>query len=293
MKFLFAIAFALTMLTHCPVAHAEEPQTLRVMSFNIRYGLARDGDNHWKHRKDLVVETIKAYGPDVLGTQENLGFQAEYLVDKLGYSIFGRSRQVEDSGSGEQCAILFRAERFDQLAGGHLWLSETPDVPGSKSWDSSLPRMATWVRLWDKSNSANIFVINTHFDHRGSNARLESAKLLYEFVKANAKYPIILTGDFNTPIDSSPYKELFPESALIVDTYRAKQVAVSAEKTPSKGEGTFSGFTGRTDSARIDWIGASPQFRILEAAIDRQEFSGRYPSDHYPVTSVLQLQESP
>src|SRR5205085_9690551 len=110
---------------------------LRVMSYNIRYGTAADGDNHWDKRKEFLVETIKAFGPDLLGTQETLGFQRDYLAEKLsGYDVLGVGRD-DGKEKGEMAALYFKRSRFEKLDGGHFWLSETPDQPRSKSWDTA------------------------------------------------------------------------------------------------------------------------------------------------------------
>ena len=128
---------------------SSEMTSLKVMSFNIRLGVAKDGPNEWAKRKDLVVSTIRNFEADVVGTQETFDFQANYLSDQMPeFTYAGRSRQAD--GKGEHCGILFRNSRFQKLIEGHFWLSETPDQPGSKGWDSSYPRMATWLKLWDQ-----------------------------------------------------------------------------------------------------------------------------------------------
>ena len=259
--------------------------TIRVMSFNIRYGLANDGENRWEKRNWLVAKTVTKFDPDLLGTQETMGFQAEYLERELKeYSYFGRSRMKTPN---EHCGIYFKKSRFTQLAGGHFWLSESPEVPESKSWDSSLPRMATWVLLNDKENedAPAILFVNTHFDHRGKVARLESAKLIRKRIaklRTIADQPMtIVTGDFNTAEASEPYQAFLEGNEDLVDTYRV------VHETVEDNEGTFNGFRGRSAGSRIDWILASPRWKTLEAAIDRTEENGQYPSDHYPVTAVL------
>lgn len=259
------------------------------MSFNIRYGAADDGENHWKKRNWLVAETIKNFDPDLLGTQETLKFQADYLRGQLkAYTYFGRSRMKTPN---EHCGIFFKKKRFTQLAGGHFWLSESPDVVESKSWDSSLPRMASWVLLSDNTQADEpgqrpILFINTHFDHRGQVARLEAAKVIRERIKSLVRIAnqphVIITGDFNTPEGSEPYQAFFEDESLsLVDTYRA------VHPTRTENEGTFNGFQGRTDGGRIDWILASGELAIEQAAIDSNNENGRYPSDHFPVTAVL------
>lgn len=258
---------------------------IRVMSFNLRYGAADDGDDRWEKRNWLVAKTIKKFNPDLLGTQETLRFQAEYLEREMdGYTYFGRSRMKTPN---EHTGIFFKTSRFTQLAGGHFWLSETPDIPESKSWDSSLPRMASWVLLGDKQDESapSILFVNTHFDHRGAQARLEAARLIRERIaklSAIANHPVtIVTGDFNTAEGSEPYKAFLDGNDDLVDTYR------QTHADPNSEEGTFNGFRGRTSGARIDWIFASRRLRTLDAQIDRSKEDDRYPSDHFPVTAVL------
>jgi len=255
-----------------------------VMSFNIRYGTAKDGENHWDKRKEFVAETIQEVNPDLLGTQECLGFQRDFLARHLpGYEVHAAARE-DGKEKGEMCAIFFRAERFEKLDGGHFWLSETPQVPGSKSWDSSLTRMASWVKLKDKqaADAWPIVFINTHFDHRGANARFESAKLIREKITQFAEADVILTGDFNAGEGSKPYGAMFADDSPLVDTYRIAH----PEKKP--GEGTFSGFeVQNTGGARIDWIGATRGWKVNEAKILTNHRDGRTPSDHLPVTATL------
>lgn len=263
----------------------QEPDTLRVMSFNIRYGMAQDGDNHWDKRKQNLVTTITDFDPDLLGTQETLQFQADYIGEHLsGYTYFGRSRMKTPN---EHCGIFYKSERFTWLAGGHFWLSETPEIPESKSWDSSLPRMVSWVLLSDNLQEAAppILFVNTHFDHRGQEARQRSSELIRQRIddlQAMADKPqVIVTGDFNTGADSPPYQALLQDNNQLVDTYRV------AHPEPTQDEGTFGGFGGETGGARIDWLLVSPTLKVLSADIERRNFDGRDPSDHFPITAVL------
>ena len=261
------------------------------MSFNLRYGTARDGQNHWDNRRDFVAETIAAYDPDLLGTQETLGFQKEFLAESMpAYTAIGVGRDRGDD-SGEMTAIFFKTDRFEKVDEGHFWLSETPEIPGSISWDSSLTRMASWVVLKDRRGSSDrpILFINTHFDHKGEVAREQSATLIRKQATSIGKgCDIVLTGDFNAGVDSKPYQNLFGASSadsalpLFVDTYRL------AKPTDAARQATFSGF--KADvlvGARIDWIAIAGEWEILTAGIDRTSREGRSPSDHYPVTATL------
>jgi endonuclease/exonuclease/phosphatase family metal-dependent hydrolase len=282
LRLLTAVQFLLVIATGTLLA-AGPQAPLKVMSFNVRYGTANDGKDAWPERRDLVVRTIQAYGPDLLGTQEMLPFQAQYIHSKLpDYEYFGWSR--DESNDGEQCGIYVRKERFKVVESGQFWLSDTPETKFSKSWDSSLPRVLTWIRIEDRRNQNQpLLFANTHFDHRGIQARLNSAILCRgKLQELAAGLPVLLTGDFNCGSESAPAKELLKDTQLI-DSYSA--VSHSAEESV----GTFHGFHGKPGRDRIDWILLSPALKTLEAAIDRTNESGRYPSDHFPVTAIVAL----
>lgn len=262
---------------------------VKVVSFNIRFGTANDGENHWDKRRTFLIETIKSLNPDLLGTQETLGFQRDYLAKELAdYAHLGVGRD-DGKEKGEMMALYYRRTRFEQLESGHFWLSETPEVVGSKSWDSSLPRMATWVKLSDKTqpSAPKLLFLNTHFDHRGGTARLESAKLIRKKInELGTGCSVVITGDFNTDQKSPPYEALFApidgQQSYVLDTYRAKH----PERKDN--EGTFSGFdAAAVKGPRIDWIGVSRDWKIQSAEIDRTQRDGRTPSDHFPITATL------
>jgi len=270
---------------------AGQSDEIRVMSFNIRYGTANDGENHWNKRKEFLLETIKSFDPDLLGTQETLGFQRDYLASNLpGYDVLGVGRD-DGRERGEMTALFFRRERFEKIDGGHFWLSETPDRPGSVSWDSSLTRMVSWVRLRDRhlSNDGQLVFFNTHFDHRGVQARIESARLLRSRIdQIGNKANVIVTGDFNAGEGSEPYNELFgPDDtgpSPLRDAFRF------ANPQRKDDEGTFSGFrAGPRSGQRIDWIGISQRWQVIKSEIDRTSRDGHTPSDHFPVTAVLRI----
>jgi endonuclease/exonuclease/phosphatase family metal-dependent hydrolase len=204
------------------------------------------------------------------------------------YDVLGVGRD-DGKEQGEMTALYFKRARFEKLDGGHFWLSETPDQPGSKSLDASLTRMVTWVKLRDRRDpkAKPVMFFNTHFDHRGVQARVESARLLRRRVAEAAKTcRVIVTGDFNAGEDSEPYRAFFGQEsgppAPVMDAYRKLHPQKAAN------EGTFSSFkAGSTSGPRIDWIGAGAAWQVLEAGIDRTERAGRTPSDHFAVYAVL------
>ena len=262
-------------------------EPIRVMSVNVRYGTAPDGANAWPNRRDLLMRTIRAFDPDLLGAQEALAFQCDELRGELsGHAFIGVGR---DDGKlkGEFSPIFYRADRFERIDSGQFWLSETPDVAGSKSWDSAFPRLATWMRLRDRrSGGRELLYVNTHWDHAGPHARLHAARLIRDRITplVGPGAAVVITGDLNCTEDDEPYAVLLgrgDDALTLADAYRA------AHPERQTDEATFHGFHGTVAGCRIDFIFHSPQFRTCEAAIVRLREGEVFPSDHYPVTAVL------
>ncbi len=300
-KFIFRLFIAITIASCCienfdTLVAQELKKTkqvsvpMKVMSFNIRYGAARDGENQWKNRSYLVAETIKMFAPDLLGGQEVLKFQAEFLKQVLpNFGFHGVGRE-DGIAKGEYVPIMYRKERFKLSDSGHFWLSDTPAIAGSKSWDSSLPRMVSWVELNDMRNDgAKLIFLNTHFDHRGPKARLESARLIRKRAEEimGRGIPFVITGDFNTTEDNQPYQELISGSqgnnVPILDSFR------QANRQRSPNESTMSRWEGKREGTRIDWVLHSGEFTTLQSVINYTHEDDRYPSDHYPVQAVLRM----
>ncbi len=255
---------------------------IKVMSFNIRYGLADDGENCWDKRKSLVVSRVRSFDPDLLGLQEcRDDTQAEFVKSKLSaYHFYGVRREGNGDTALEMAPILFRKASFQLIQTGQFWLSQTPQSPGSKSWDSVFARTATWVKLLHLPTSRSLVFLNTHFDYQPV-AIAESAKLLQRWaIQTIKRHPLVLTGDFNTDKNSLAYKQMKAHGNL-ADTYR--QVHPQRDN-----ETTFHGFGGTSSElAPLDWILVSKHFEVLEAKIDRAQEGKLFPSDHYPVTAVL------
>jgi endonuclease/exonuclease/phosphatase family metal-dependent hydrolase len=260
-------------------AHAEV--TLNVMSYNLRYGNAMDGENAWPKRKDILVRSIKQYDPDILGTQECLDFQAEYLVEQLeGYRRVGIDRDV--TGTGESVSILYKHGPLLPVESGNFWLSETPDVPASKSWDTSLTRMATWVRFLHVPTGTFFYFFNTHFDHKGEEARAQSAGVIATRVEALPHaLPVIVTGDFNALGGESRPWETFRERGFL------DARVTSPEKLGP--ESTWCGFEAPKPEAnkRIDWILYKGPIKANQFETVTYQEEGRYPSDHFAIVSQL------
>jgi endonuclease/exonuclease/phosphatase family metal-dependent hydrolase len=252
--------------------------TLRVMTFNVRQPDADDGVNGWCERRDLLVETIVKTDPDLIGTQELFQLQAEYILSKAPqYGWFGRGRfgDHEDKHVG----VFYRKRRCRVSSCGDLWLSETPDVPGSSSWGIIRPRQLTWGVL-EVDGVGCVSVINTHFPYRAveEEARRRTALLIRERVAAVAPaMPVILTADANAPAGGEIYGLL---SADLSDAWRM----ATARKGP---DGTLHGFGKHASDRRIDWILYRSSWSVLEAETITHSNNGRYPSDHFPVVATF------
>lgn len=263
---------------------------IKVMSFNIRTGAADDGENNWQNRKKLVVERIRAFDPDLIGLQEcHESIQAGYLKEMLSDYQFAGVRRGDAGDPGiEITAILYKSSVFSPVSQRTFWLSETPEVPGSKSWDSAHARTVEQVSLISLYSTTSLTFINTHFDYVPSAAQ-ESARLLRSQIDAlGTDVPLILTGDFNAPKDSQAYHlltgETVPGAPVLHDTHRS----VSSELSTDLGS-TFHDFGRAKTPLSIDWILITDHFEVLKAGIDRYQFGTIYPSDHYPIWSVLKL----
>lgn len=262
-------------------------ESLRVMSFNVRYGTAKDGENHWDKRKDLCVSRITTFKPDILGLQEALKLQNEFILQgNPNLKALGVARE-DGKEKGEYATLMYNAERFDVVESGTFWLSETPDVAGSKSWDSSLPRVATWARFKDKKEGKELLAINTHFDHKGTVARVEAAKMIRKVATEKGKgITVIVTGDFNSVPGSEAYKALVAKndaSVELIDTY----AELWSAKPDTQGQGTFHSFQITPSTSRIDWILVTPQLQVDAADIDRHREGTLFPSDHFAIWAVV------
>ena len=258
------------------------------MSFNIRYGSANDGVNKWSARKELVFDVIRNHSPDVVGLQEALRFQIDEIIAAVpGYIMIGKGR---DGGEkGEYSAVLYKKNRFECAASGTFWLSDTPEIP-SKTWGNTCIRICTWTRLSDRKSKKSFYFYNTHLDHQSQPSREKSARLIAQRIEARKhKDPFVLTGDFNVGEDNPVVMYLKGKSAsddqmplLMMDTFRM----LHPDETPV---GTFNGFKGNVDGAKIDYIFVPPGVDVSNAQILRPPKGGRCPSDHFPVTAKLRF----
>lgn len=258
---------------------------LNVMTFNIRYNTPADSLNSWPLRKDFAASQIMFHEVGLLGVQEALLGQINDLKERLpGFESVGVARD-DGKEKGEFSAIIYNTKRLQLIKSGNFWLSETPDIPGSKGWDAAYPRMVTWARFRDLNTKKEFFFFNTHFDHMGKIARKESAKLLMAKVNEMVgTMPTIITGDFNAKPEDEPIKLLANAQDPLAFT-DAKKISQTPHYGPT---GTFTGFQSKeVDEFPIDYIFLRNKVKVLKHATLSQTWQGRFSSDHFPVYARL------
>ena len=252
---------------------------LTVLSYNIRYDNPNDGENQWKYRKERIASYIKEISPDIIGMQEVLESQLVFLdVSLKEFSYVGVGRE-DGKTKGEYSPILYNSNRLALLQTDTFWLSETPTVI-SVGWDAALERVCTYAQFEHKETGKKFWVFNTHFDHIGELARIQSAKLIHEKIKMLNlnNFPVIITGDFNLTPNTTPIKIL--QNAYID--------VMQKTSTDTKNYGTFTGFNKlSTGEDRIDYI-FQKGFKMLEAThVWLKTNSGSWASDHHPVEATF------
>jgi endonuclease/exonuclease/phosphatase family metal-dependent hydrolase len=252
--------------------------TLSVMSFNVRYGTAQDGDNEWPNRRDAACAMIRDQHPAVFGVQEALDFQLEYFKENCpGYEYVGVGRE-DGISEGEHMAVFYDTERIELLDWGTYWLSDTPDIP-SMGWDAACRRTATWTLLKDKTAKRKFYFVNTHLDHVGKEARRRGLLLIVERIKAMnpEAYPMVLTGDMNVYPDDPCLKEL---RELMEDARETAPVTDNDQ--------TWHDWGKVSGNPPIDYVFYSGFRDCNKFEVIRQSYEGvPYVSDHYPVKATL------
>ncbi|AZI26017.1 endonuclease/exonuclease/phosphatase family protein [Pedobacter sp. G11] len=271
------IIFSLLLVSTIAIAQ-QKASPINIITYNIRLNVASDGINAWPNRKDNVKALVKFHDADILCVQEALPEQFDALLENSNFDVVGVGRE-DGKRKGEFSAVYFDKDRFTKKDGGTFWLSETPNVP-SKGWDAALNRVCSWVRLYDKSNKKEFLVFNTHYDHVGVKARIESAKLIKQKIQEIApKLPVVFTGDLNVT----------PETEAIATIKSFLTDAKEITQEPAYGpEGTFNAFDFNSDlKNRIDYIFVNKGFKVQKFAVLSDSKNKRYPSDHLPVFARL------
>jgi endonuclease/exonuclease/phosphatase family metal-dependent hydrolase len=274
-KLLFVLSFC-SMI----VANSQE---ITVITYNIRLDAAVDGINQWGNRKDKVFQLINEQAPDILGIQEGLPNQVKDLAKQFSNYFYVGVGREDGNDKGEYSAIFFLKKKFKLITSETFWLSPTPTIAGSKGWDAAITRICTYAKVQYLPNKKELFVFNTHFDHVGETARVESAKLILKIINEKVgTLPVILCGDFNSEPSNGAYK--------ILAACKEPELIESSTLNPIKDNCTFTGFAVNGGICKqIDFIFYSKQFSLIQNKTITQNNGQYYPSDHLPVKAMLFL----
>lgn len=283
----FSVTLVIMLLTASSLA-----QSLKVMSYNIRLDTESDGVNQWKNRTGRVYDLIKRNNPDLLGVQEAMHNQMMDLKSNLTeYEFVGVARD-DGKEKGEYSAIFYKKDKFEVLEQKTFWLSETPEVPGSKSWDAVITRVVTFAILKDNATGKSFAYFNTHFDHIGKEARKNSAKLIKAYIAGfnfgssiAGKYnelPLLVSGDFNSETTDEPYQTMIDGKDLtLFDSRPANDLT-----------GTFCGFEVNAMKCKtIDYVFHSSHWNAKDYTVIQDHDGKYYPSDHLPVMATFSLRK--
>ena len=255
--------------------YEETDREICLISYNIKYDNRQEGENSWSGRKDELIQLLDDYNPDIFGIQEGLAHQVKEIQKALGPMSYVGVGRDDGHEKGEYCALFYDTTRYQVMNSSTFWLSETPDTI-SVGWDAALERICTMALFEDRSSSQRLWVLNTHFDHVGKDARVQSARLISSRVKELQKdgYPVILMGDLNAKPGERPITIL---GEVMND-------ALSISRKPLEGpEGTYNGFQDVISSNRIDYFFASTIAIESYEHVDRLLKDGGQISDHQAV----------
>ncbi|MFM2135552.1 MAG: hypothetical protein RL021_952 [Bacteroidota bacterium] len=277
-------------------------QSIKALTYNIRYDNPDDGDDRWELRKAGLMNVVRKAGPDLAGFQEVLSNQLSDIRKSLpGYAFVGVGRD-DGAAAGEFAPLFYNEKRFMLLEQGYFWLSENPDHPGN-GWDAACNRMCCWLLLKIKSTNRQLLVLNTHLDHEGVLARNNSIRQLTAFIREKcdayvegrteemaSNLSVVLMGDFNLTPDDKAYAQLI-DSRLTL--FEGLADAHEATVNPGIGsDGTFNGFKMEEAPAkRIDYIWTIGMEVKNYRCLDERLANGRWPSDHCAVMAEVDFAE--
>jgi endonuclease/exonuclease/phosphatase family metal-dependent hydrolase len=283
---------------------AASANAINLGTYNIRYdnsGDPKDG-NAWPQRAPIIAQMLRFHEFDIVGTQEGLAHQIKDLSALLPEHSYTGCGRDDGKEAGEFIAIFYRKDHFKVKDSGQFWLSETPEKP-SKGWDAALPRMCAWAKFEETATRKTFFFFSTHFDHRGVEARKQSALLLVHMIeKIAGSQPAVLCGDFNVDQTSESYKVLHDTDQYLRDSYEVAPIRLAPNGTPNKFDPNV------LTEQRIDHVFVTRQFNVsrygiltdsyripkpegsaestsgnFPSEVKLKDYQARLPSDHFPV----------
>ncbi len=256
----------------------------KLITSNIRFDNPKDKHHSWAKRRPVLSKIINRFNPDLMGTQEGLKPQLTGLESELENLTIADKHREWITNRMYPC-IWYNRQTITLLDSGDSWLSLTPQVPGSSSFESAFPRLCTWIKGKFISNNFEFFYANLHLDNVLESTRKQQAQVLINEIKKNNtnNLPLIITGDFN----ESPKK---PARHIVEKNFPQLQDPWKTLMKPEVGtHHSFDGISKNTE--RIDWMMVQKDIKCLSIQLDKTVIDGIYPSDHFPITGIFEIQD--
>lgn len=255
---------------------------LNLISCNIRFDNPADGNNSWSHRRSLLTKTLLSHSPHIIATQEGRIHQLNDFCELLSnFNLIDQHR----SWIKERMypSFFIKKNTFEILGSGDYWLSETPDVAGSISFESAFPRLMTWIKLQPKGIDKKLLLVNTHFDHIKEETRVAQMRVLIQQIKKihSPEFTLVIMGDFNDSPTSQIRMSLMNEFNSLEDSWLKHNTIEETSHHAFMGE--------IQNGSRIDWILIEKDLSIQNCFMDKSHQNGHYPSDHFPIICNVKL----
>ncbi len=255
---------------------------LRIASSNIRFANPADGMNDWHNRRSLWQSLIEGFSPAILGTQEGRKPQLDEVTELLPKLVRATDHREWIDERMYPC-LFIDPKTFSLNSSGDAWLSETPEIAGSKDFESAFPRLCTWANLTHLDSNKKLFVVNTHLDHVKDETRSQQIDVLIDTIeKENTEHsPIILMGDFNEDAFGNVRKKINTRLESLLDSWQSFSHAE---------ESSHHKFCGHNENgARIDWILTDKSLEPVSIMLDKSHQEEVWPSDHFIVKAEFKL----
>lgn len=242
-----------------------------VITSNIRFSTTDDGLHRWENRRPMLSRILLSHRPALIATQEGREPQLRELASSLAPLKLVADGRPWIEERMYPC-LFIDPTQVEVLSNGDFWLSETPEIPGSFSFDSTFPRLCTWARV--KIRGEAWLIASTHLDHVLVETRKQQSQVLVQQLKVLRQHDenILLMGDFNDEPQSETrqvFTDAFPE---LYDPWSMPE------------ESSHHPFSGSCPTGhRIDWILLPQKKKVLEIFLDKTNEQGKWPSDHFPV----------
>ena len=258
----------------------------KIMTFNMRINLDTDGPNSWPYRLSSVSQFLKKMQPLIIGAQEVSNDMRDGVLTLCPeFYSFGLPRTRDE----EATPILYNSDILYLIEGGTFWLSETPTVPDSISYNAAYHRICTYAVFCFKNNRQKRFrVYNTHLDNKSELARIKGMEIIYNHIEKKNKEEhlrTILMGDLNTEHGSKVLEYMKEQkNNHLLPTNNAFDYM-----DPKNIGATFHNFNGQIEGNPLDYIFFTDDIKVKNPVIFRNKINGRYISDHYPVYITIKL----